>query len=141
MTTPVHAGLEERWSSLSLSEQMGNVGSEVGRTIRAYSLGRTARFDRALARALELFDMTVTDPRWRGARRRELCRAREEFCRLFFDEAVDPTSAAGLERYFLHFAFVANAARQKRMRLAALGGSEPGAAPTPRRRSSTGQSS
>jgi hypothetical protein len=69
------------------------------------------RFDQALVRALELFDLTASDPRWRGARRREICRAREEFCRLFFDESVDPGSAAGLERYFLHFAVAANSQR------------------------------
>lgn len=113
MTAPVHAGLGERWATLSLSEQMGNVGSEVGRAIRAHSSQNHDRFDRALGRALELFDLTIADPRWSGGRRRELCRAREEFCRLFFDESVDPASAPGLERYFLHFATAANAQRNE----------------------------
>lgn len=109
MTTSVmHPVLSERWMAFSLMEQMGNVGSEVGRTIRAHASMTPARFDQALARALELFDLTASDPRWFGARRREICRAREEFCRLFFDESVDAGSAAGLERYFLHFAVVAN---------------------------------
>ena len=112
-TAPVLQGLSERWMAFSLIEQMGNVGSEVGRTIRARATGNTARFDHALARALELFDLTASDPRWRGPRRREICRAREEFCRLFFDESVDPDSAAGLERYFLHFAMAANSQRAK----------------------------
>lgn len=110
-TPPIHAGLAGRWMSFSLVEQMGNVGSEVGRTIRAHASGNTARFDQALARALELFDLTAADPRWRGARRREICRAREEFCRLFFDQSVSPRSGAGLERYFLHFAVAANRGR------------------------------
>ena len=114
---------------------MGNVGSEVGRAIRAFSSGRTERFDRALARALELFDMTVTDARWTGARRRELCRAREEFCRLFFDQTVDPGSAAGLERYFLHFAFAANAIRRHQSARAELGDSNPTVGPAPNRSS------
>ena len=112
-TAPVLQGLSERWMAFSLIEQMGNVGSEVGRTIRAHSTGNTARFDQALARALELFDLTAADPRWRGARRREICRSREEFCRLFFDESVDAGSAAGLERYFLHFAAAANSHRAR----------------------------
>ncbi len=38
-----------------------------------------------LTRGLELFDLTAGDDRWRGHRRREILRAREEFCRLFFD--------------------------------------------------------
>ena len=107
----LHPGLSDRWMAFSLMEQMGNVGSEVGRTIRARATGNVERFDQALARALELFDLTTSDPRWRGARRREICRAREEFCRLFFDESVDSGSAAGLERYFLHFAVAANTQR------------------------------
>ena len=107
----MHPGLSERWMAFSLMQQLGNVGSEVGRTIRAHATGNAVRFDQALVRALELFDLTASDPRWRGARRREICRAREEFCRLFFDESVDPGSAAGLERYFLHFAVAANSQR------------------------------
>jgi hypothetical protein len=101
----VHAA--DRWATLSLVEQMGNVGSEVQRAIRAHASGRPDRFESALARALELFDLTATDPRWRGHRCREILRAREEFCRLFFDPAVAPSSAAGLNRYFLAFAVAA----------------------------------
>jgi hypothetical protein len=51
--------------------------------------------------------LTAADNRWRGARRREILRARSEFCRLFFDDSVSPDSAAGLSRYFLHFAIAA----------------------------------
>jgi hypothetical protein len=92
---------------MTLVEQMANVGSEVGRSIRAHAEGKTARFDNALARALELFDLTAADARWAGPRRREILRAREEFCRLFFDPRVDPESATGLEDYFLQFAVAA----------------------------------
>lgn len=108
MTAPVHGGLAPRWETFSLLEQMGNIGSEVGRAIRAHASGNAGRFDGALARALELFDLTASDSRWAGPRRREILRAREEFCRLFFDDTVSPDSAAGLERYFLHFASAAN---------------------------------
>ena len=99
---PMHGA--ERWATLSLAEQMGNIGSEVQRAIRANASGRGNRFDSAFARALELFDLTATDRRWSGHRRREILRAREEFCRLFFDPSVSPHSAAGLNRYFLAFA-------------------------------------
>lgn len=110
-TPPLHSGLAARWSTFSLLEQMGNVGSEVGRAIRAHAGGNASRFDHALARALELFDLTAADDRWKGARRREILRAREEFCRLFFDVDVSPGSAKSLERYFLHFAQAANKLR------------------------------
>jgi len=113
-TAPLHSGLGVRWSTFSLLQQMGNIGSEVGRTIRAHEGGNTSRFEHALARALELFDLTAADARWKGARRREILRAREEFCRLFFDEEVSQGSARSLERYFLHFARAANDERHRR---------------------------
>ena len=98
-----------RWHTLPLVEQLGNVGSEVERAIRAHQDGKAARFERALDRALELFDLTASDPRWRGRRLREILRAREEFCRLFFDQEVPPGSIEGLRKYFLAFAFAARA--------------------------------
>lgn len=88
-------------------EQLAHVGSEVDRTIRAHTAEKTGRFDSALARALELFDLTAADVRWRGPRLREILRAREEFCRLFYDEHVSSGSARGLQRYFLAFAVAA----------------------------------
>lgn len=93
-----------RWRTLDLCEQLANVGSEVERAIRAREAGKAERFERALDRALELFDLTAQDGRWRGARLREILRARTEFVRLFFDPDCDPRSAAGLRRYFLAFA-------------------------------------
>lgn len=107
----LHGGLAARWGSFSLSEQLANVGSEVERAVRAHGTHHASRFNSALARALELFDLTAADPRWAGARRREILRGREEFCRLFFDPSVAPGSAAGLRRYFFHFAVLANRQR------------------------------
>lgn len=107
----LHGALGERWHTLSLAEQLGNVGSEVERAIRAHASGNESRFESALARALELFDFTAADARWRGHRCREILRAREEFCRLFFDPSVPEDSAAGLSKYFLAFAMAARANR------------------------------
>jgi hypothetical protein len=109
---PVHAALAGgRWTELPLVEQLANIGSEADRAIRAHEAGRRERFDLALARALELFDLTAADDRWRGHRRREVLRAREEFCRLFFADDVTGESAAGLRRYFLAFAVAARRSR------------------------------
>jgi len=88
-------------------EQLAHVGSEVERAIRAHGTNNRVRFEGALARALELFDLTAADARWRGPKRREILRAREEFCRLFFDENVPTDSARRLQRYFLAFAMAA----------------------------------
>lgn len=109
-----HSEEQLRWERFTLSEQLANVGSEVERTLRAHRATQHARFDNALARALTLFDLTAADSRWRGPQRREVLRAREEFCRLFFDPDVSPDSAAGLSRYFL--AFAVNAQRHRTAR-------------------------
>lgn len=109
----VHAeGAAGRWAGLTLMEQMAHIGSEVERTIRAHERGREARFERVLQRALELFDLTAADPRWRGPRRREILRAREEFCRLFFADDVPPHLRTGLQSYFLHFAVAARSSQR-----------------------------
>jgi len=96
-----------RWMTLTLEAQLANVGSEVDRTISAWEAQRPDRFDRALARALELFDLTAGDGRWRGPRRREVLRAREEFCRLFFNQGYVRDAARALSTYFLQFAVLA----------------------------------
>jgi len=101
-----------RWATLTLMEQLAHVGSEVERSITAHEGGRHTRFEHALQRALELFDLTAADDRWRGSRRREILRAREEFCRLFFDDQVPADSARGLRSYFLRFAVAARKGTQ-----------------------------
>ncbi len=103
-----HAGLAEgRWGGLTLAEQLAHVGSEVDRAIVAWEAQRPDRFDRALARALELFDLTARDDRWRGHRRREILRSREEFCRLFFEDPPPSSAVRTLRDYFLRFAMLA----------------------------------
>jgi hypothetical protein len=95
------------WNTLTLAAQLANVGSEVDRAVAAWTAQRSDRFERALARALELFDLTARDDRWRGHRRREILRAREEFCRLFFDDDVPSRAVRTLQEYFLQFALLA----------------------------------
>ncbi|MGH2758719.1 MAG: hypothetical protein ACRDKJ_04045, partial [Actinomycetota bacterium] len=57
--TATHAELASgRWQTLSLIEQLGNVGSEVGRAIRAKAHGNEGRMWLALTRALDLIDLT-----------------------------------------------------------------------------------
>lgn len=106
-----HADLAAgRWKSLSLVEQLANVGSEVDRAIKAHEAGRADRRDAAVNRGLELFDLTAADQRWRGPRRREVLRAREEFCALFWGDREQPEARASLSRYFLYFAMAARLA-------------------------------
>lgn len=106
-----HGGLAAgRWTTMPLVEQLANIGSEVDRALRALEQGRPDRRDRARDRALELFDLTAGDDRWRGPRRRETLRAREQFCRVLFADHEEPGLADYLRKYFLQFAVVARRA-------------------------------
>ena len=110
--TAGHASLAAgRWQTLTLMEQLGNVGSEVERALRAHAQARTDRFERALDRALELFDLTASDARWELHQRREVLRAREQFCRVFYDDTAEPDLADYLRKYFLQFAVAGRLAR------------------------------
>lgn len=94
-----------RWHQLSLKEQLGNIGSEVSRAIR-WKDRDGKLYIGAVERALELFDLTLNDPRWKG-RRREITRAREVFCDIVYGDRLYKTSLEDLRRYFDQFAFAA----------------------------------
>ena len=105
---PTHASLAAgRWQTLSLAEQLGNIGSEVGRAISAKAQDDAQRFAGAFDRALELFDLTLADPRWRGHRLREIARAREVTCDFLVGDNDYQSTAASLDGYFLQFALAA----------------------------------
>jgi len=91
------------WRTLSLCEQLGNIGSEVGRAIHAST---DAEKKAAGFRALELCDLTLADARWYG-RGTEIARAREVLCDYLFGDNEYKSTASSLEQYFMHFAMAA----------------------------------
>lgn len=98
-----------RWFTLTLAEQLGNVGSEYERAVRWKQRADTDHFQRALARMLELLDLTIMDERWKNHRLRELTRLRESLC----EELCGAASSqdGGLTKYFMDFAILARAER------------------------------
>lgn len=101
----------EAWAKLSINEQMGNIGSEVGRAIKAKRAGKDKRVQGAIDRALDLFDATTESlVSQRSHRTREVLRAREEFLRLFYDGTFE-ADADRIERYFMWFACAARGTR------------------------------
>ncbi len=108
----MHPGLSaERWRAISLHEQLGNVGTEVARAARGKSAANDERLSFALDRALELFEFTLRDERWRGPRRREIARAREVVCDFLVGDNEYSSTAASLDAYFLPFALAARHGR------------------------------
>ncbi len=95
-----------RWAKFTLQEQMGNIGSEVGRSIKAWRAHDKKRFEGALSRALDLFDATAENMTARKSpRAREVLRAKDQYLRLFFDDKID--DADNIERYFMQYAMAA----------------------------------
>ena len=105
----IRPDLRESWNKLSLLEQLGNIGSEVGRAARSQDKDEE-RFRFSIDRALELFDLTLSDNRWVG-RLREINLAKELFCYAIFGINKFNTTLSDLEKYFMHFAIAANIRR------------------------------
>lgn len=95
-----------RWTEFTLKEQMGNIGSEVGRAIKLHKDKNIKNRNLAIERALELFDLTLSDKRWR-TRLKEIARSREIFCDVFYGKNSYNESFENLEKYFMEFAIAA----------------------------------
>lgn len=115
MKSPMHKDLAAgRWWELSLYEQLGNVGSEVGRALR-WKIRNPQISKRAFERALELMDLTLDDPRHRCsvARLRELARAREVLVDYLAGSNEYQSTDVSLQRYFDAFAVAAALSRDR----------------------------
>ena len=101
----IHKNLADgRWLKMSLSEQLGNVGSEVGRATNWQKKGNLEQTKKALDRGLELLDFTIADARWSGPRLKELCRSRELLVDVFYGKNQYNDSPEALEKYFYYYA-------------------------------------
>ena len=101
----------DRWGTLTLSEQLGNAGADVGRAIRAREVGNEPRLTANLDRALAQLDLTLADSRWAGHRRREIARAREVVCDLLAGDNAYDSTPASVERWFMAYAAEARRGR------------------------------
>lgn len=98
----------DNWAKFSLEEQLANIGSEVSRALK--SQGNQSRYWSAVARALDLFYLTIEDPRWKG-RLREILRIRELFAAAALGSNEFQTSLQDLDRYFDCFAWMVRSDR------------------------------
>lgn len=98
-----------RWNTLTLFEQMANIGSEEERTLRWKEKGNQEYAIRAMDRVLELFALTLACPANKG-RLKEIARARGLVLDFIFSENEFMSTGESLRRYFLPFAFAARLA-------------------------------
>lgn len=95
-----------RWRSLSLIEQLANIGSEVERALNWRQKANPAYSQRALERALELIGLTIEDPRHRG-RLKEIARLREALLDYFLGENTYQSNEELWRKYFYAFGYAA----------------------------------
>lgn len=98
--------LQRRWREMTLAEQLGNAGSEVGRALNWEKNGRKEFAQKSADRALEMLDLTLSDYRWHN-RLKELCRARNLTADYFYGTNEFHSSPEMLEKYFFQFAVIA----------------------------------
>lgn len=102
----IHGVDRKRWQQLSLLEQMGNIGSEVGRSLRAKRQNDDQAAEMAFSRTLDLIEASIksfkTYPKLK-----ELMRAKREYMHAYFEDR-DPE---GIENYFMQFAIAARLQR------------------------------
>ena len=103
----------QRWRQLTLMEQLGNIGSEVERTISWKNKGNDDLSNRAFHRSLDLLDLTIGDTRWHDGRLKELTRIREIICDAFLGDNQYNATPEFLGKYFLAFAVGAQRAKEK----------------------------
>jgi hypothetical protein len=92
------------WAEMDMFNQMGNIGSEVGRALSAKRQGKLDRCQAAFYRGLDLIDETAQ--LWAAQKHaglRELLYAREQFVESITTSKLDVT----LEAYFMQFAIAA----------------------------------
>lgn len=97
-----HVFNADKWAALSLFEQMGNIGSEVGRSMNALQRGDEKSLNGSYRRGLDLIDATVSVLS-SEQRKRELLRARELFTSSIESRKIDRQ----LDNYFMQYAIAA----------------------------------
>ena len=93
---------EERWQKMTILEQLGNIGSEVGRAAKWQGKDDKS-FWGAVTRALDLLNLTQSDKRWES-RQMEIDRAKEVFADAVLGGKEYKSNLKELEKYFMLFA-------------------------------------
>lgn len=101
-----HKNLQKRWGTFSTSQQMANIGAEVGRAISWRRKNNREMSKNAFYRALELIDFTI-DYKINTASLKEICRMRELLVDDFVGDNIYHSTDKAWEKYFYFFNFAA----------------------------------
>lgn len=97
---------EEKWHEKSLAWQLGNIGSEIVRAINREQKGDMIGWQKAIERALELLDYTLSDQNNAG-RLKEASRLREVLAGIYAGSKYYEVDLPAIQKYLLPFAFLA----------------------------------
>ena len=101
----------DKWSSLSLAEQLANIGAEIKRALFWQEKEKPNLAQNALYRALELFDLTLAGLKSYPALK-EIARTREVVVDYFVGDNRYQSTAKNLNKYFYHFNLLVSKRRQ-----------------------------
>lgn len=103
-----------RWFNFSLVEQMANIGCDVMRALNWRKKDKLAISQTAFERSLELFTLTLIDPKHKGrGALREIARAREFWIDYYTNNNEYKITDELWDRYFMHFNYAAALQRGK----------------------------
>ncbi|MEO0137277.1 MAG: hypothetical protein ABIL40_10245 [candidate division WOR-3 bacterium] len=94
-----------RWFQFAFIEQMAHIGGEVNRVVSWREKNRACSIN-AVERALELIDLTITDPK-NKRRLKEFLRLREVLVDYFYFDNQDRSSDKLWQNYFYQFFYAA----------------------------------
>jgi len=102
---------KSKWEQMPLCEQMANIGSEVSRALNWRNKEKIDFSKRAIARALELLDLTL-DSLKVFSRIKEIARLREAICDDFYGLNQFSSTDTLWRKYFNHFNYAARLKHQ-----------------------------
>lgn len=101
------------WNKLSIYDQLGTIGTEIGRTMSWRRSPQYGNPESSFYRGLEYLDLTINDPKNRGPKLKELCRVREVIVDWYYGAQLYATTDEDLNNYFEPFAIASNLRRAK----------------------------
>lgn len=97
----------DHWFSLSIFEQLANIGCDIERTIAWKKQNQPDFSKKAFERVLELLDLTIADPQNKGGRLKELVRTREALVDYFVYDNTYNSTEEQWKKYFYDFNYAA----------------------------------